>query len=58
MAYARLGDSENARLWLEKAVVAPEPIDWQEQVELRVLQKEAAEVVQAMVPRAQDADSL
>jgi WD40 repeat protein/serine/threonine protein kinase len=44
MAHAKAGDAENARLCLEKALAAPD-LQWQQQIELRLLQKEAALVV-------------
>ncbi len=45
MAYAKTLDAENAKLWLEKALAATDPWQWQQQIELRSLQTEAAEVV-------------
>jgi WD40 repeat protein len=45
MSYARLGDMENARLWLQRALDAPEMPEWWEAIEVKSLQREASELV-------------
>jgi WD40 repeat protein/serine/threonine protein kinase len=50
MAYAKAGDPENAKRWLEKSLASAELPQWQQQVELRALQKEATELVDSLSP--------
>jgi WD40 repeat protein len=57
MAYARAGDSENARLWLDKTQVAPELNQWQQRVELRLLRQEAEETVNGTKHAAREGNS-
>jgi tetratricopeptide (TPR) repeat protein len=47
MAHARLGEHEQARSWLDKAISAPEPATWQDRLEQRLLRHEAQQIVQA-----------
>ena len=47
MAHARLGESEQAQIWLEKARTSPPMDDWQQQIELRSLLKEATDILSA-----------
>jgi len=61
MAYAKIGDRDYAQLWLDKALAAQigpqSQSQWQSEVELRLLQQEAAEVVKALALPAPDAAS-
>src|SRR5262245_31806058 len=49
MAHARLGEHEQARSWLDKALGAPEPAKWQERLEQRLLRQEAEQIVKNMI---------
>jgi predicted Zn-dependent protease len=58
MAYARAGDREQAHLWLQKTIDAPELTEWWQQVEVRALRQEAEAVVQGIVLPTHDKNSL
>jgi len=50
MAHAKTGDSVGARRWLEKSLASAELPQWQQQVELRALQKEASNLINSLAP--------